>query len=134
MTMRGDDRDTELPAATVPPNTMHSWEVMASQFPEKGFPGITATAEHPRDFPDVTVDALQYRALDGSIIGILIRYPFVAGYERDGNANMWVRPDRRREGIGTSLLKEALRRWPNIDLMKQDYTPAGRAVATRLVE
>jgi GNAT superfamily N-acetyltransferase len=134
MTTPGEDRKTELPAATASHTTMHSWEVMAQQFPDKGFPGITATVEHPRDFPEVSVDALQYRALDGSIIGLLIRYPLVAGFERDGNVNVWVRPDRQREGIATSLLKEALRRWSNIDLMNQDYTPAGRAVAARLTE
>lgn len=82
----------------------------------------------------MSVDALQYQALDSSIVGILIRSPFVAGFERDGNVNVWVRPDRQREGIATSLLEEALRRWSSIDLIKQDDTAVGRAVAARLAE
>jgi GNAT superfamily N-acetyltransferase len=48
-----------------------------------------------------------------------------------GDGLMAVRPDRRRQGIGTRLLAVAVQLWPEADLMKQKfYSEDGR----RLVE
>lgn len=121
----------QLPDATVDPKTMPSFGDLARQFDSKGFPGITASVEQPADFPGVTVDALQYRALNGELVGILIHYgETVPGLERAGNVNIWVRKDHQRKGIATSLVRRALRRWPDIDVMQQNYIPSGRAVVS----
>jgi GNAT superfamily N-acetyltransferase len=62
--------------------------------------------------PGYHVDCLLYRDDDGELVGILNYYPAAyPPFERASNANLWVRPDRRRQGIGRALGLEALRRW-----------------------
>lgn len=108
---------------------MPSWESQASQYPRTGAPGISYfRGEVTAGFH---VDCLLYRDDDGELIGILNHYPTdFPPYERRGNVNIWVRPDRRRQGIGTQLSLESVRRWEPIEAEKVRYTRAGLEWAT----
>jgi ribosomal protein S18 acetylase RimI-like enzyme len=50
-----------------------------------------------------------------------------------GEFNIAVQKEFRRRGIGTALLKEAIRRF-KVDLEKQEYTRNGAALANRFHE
>jgi len=47
--------------------------------------------------------------------------------------NVLVHPRRQRRGIGSALVREALRRWPEIDPERQTYTPEGAALANAVL-
>jgi GNAT superfamily N-acetyltransferase len=111
-----------------------TWESQACQYAESGPPGPNheqhATAENgdevavgdPRAV--MLIDCLLMRDTDGALIGILNHYTGENEYEKTGNVNMWVRPDRQRRGIGTYLWGEAQARW-NADWQQQRYTEEG---------
>jgi GNAT superfamily N-acetyltransferase len=96
--------------ATVTDERMHSWESQAPQYPPTGPPGISYFRGELSD--ELFVDCLLYRDETGELVGILNRYPAdFPPHEREGDWNIWVRPDRRRQGIGTALLIELRFRW-----------------------
>lgn len=109
--------------ASIADDMMLSWESQARQYPERGEPGI---GYFRGDLSDGDyVDCLLFRGPSGRVWGILNHYPIDSYWEKKHNANLWVHPQKRLRGIGTSLLKEALRRWPAINLSQQRYSEAG---------
>ena len=103
-------------------NPLFSWENQAKQYPKHGngivyFKGIINTS--------VWVDCLLYYGDDNLLQGILNHYPLALyPYQKKGSVNILVRPDKRRVGIATALLDEAVKRF-KIKLNEQDYTPEG---------
>jgi GNAT superfamily N-acetyltransferase len=90
----------------VPEERMFTWESQVTQYPETGPPGISYFRGQVTD--EVFVDCLLYRDETGELVGILNHYPTaLPPYERQGGRNIWVHPDRRRQGIGTALILEA---------------------------
>lgn len=149
--------DTDrLPPASVP-ELAFSWASQARQFPKKGRPGIEYVHAEGVEFASgecagvevrfrTNVETLLHRNSRGDLTGILYYYPDGAPLadpallgetiwlEEPGNVNIMVRPNRQRRGIGSLLVREALRRWPAIDLTRQTFTPAGRALAARILD
>lgn len=79
------------------------------------------------------VDALLYKNKYGQIIGILNHYPFdFPPYEKKGNINVMVAPKEQGKGIGLKLVKEALNRYPDIDLYQQEWTPQGQSLLKQI--
>ena len=98
------------------------WENQARQYPKYGS-GITYFKGECED--NTWVDCLLYYGYDNELHGILNHYPFeMPPYQKAGSVNLQVRPDRRRKGIATALLDEAIKRF-NIILGDQEYTPDG---------
>jgi GNAT superfamily N-acetyltransferase len=112
-----------------------SWESQARQYAYRDAPGIRLERHHVGDWPDWTqVDCLLYRDENGLLVGILNRYLDSNNpLEQEGNCNLWVRPDRQRQGIGTALLVEAMKRW-DIDFEKQKFTSQGLLFFAALCE
>jgi GNAT superfamily N-acetyltransferase len=119
---------------SIPARLAFSWESQVSQYPAKGPIGIHYFAGET-DYG--IVHCLLYRSTKGEVVGILNYYdghlkPNV--WETAGNVNVWVHPDRQRQGIATALLRRAKERWPEINLDQQRFTESGAALATRLRE
>jgi len=82
---------------------------------------------------DKWIDALLYKNKYGEIIGILNHYPFdFEPYEKKGNINVMVAPHEQGKGIGLKLIKEALKRYPDIDLYQQHWTPQGQSLLRKI--
>lgn len=113
----------------IPP--AYDWESQAQQYAYRDTPGICyerhSTYELGAQLGDkiAFIDCLLYRDEDGLLVGILNYYPNDNEWEQAGNVNMWVKPDHQRQGIGTALAVEGLRRWPDTDLEQQRYTSQG---------
>lgn len=114
--------------ASIAADELLSWESQVCQYPTKGRPGISY---FPGQTPLGIVDCLLMRDLAGDVVGILNHYGFDSVWERTGNVNVWVRPDRQRKGIGRLLVAEANQRWP-INLDQQRFTPDGVKFAETL--
>ena len=98
------------------------WENQARQYPRYGT-GITYFKGICED--NMWVDCLLYYGYDNELHGILNHYPFeMPPYQKAGSVNLQVRPDRRRKGIASALLDEAIKRF-NVKLEDQEYTPDG---------
>jgi len=111
-----------------------SFESQAKQYPPKGEPGISYYPGYLNDKAGNIVDCLLYRTADGELVGILNHFGFdLPPYEKKGNFTVLVSIHHLRKGIATQLLQEACRRWP-IDFTKQQYTPAGAALANSFVK
>ncbi len=96
--------------ANVSDERMYSWESQAAQYPPSGPPGFSYFRGNVSD--ELYVDCLLYRDQAGELVGILNHYPTdIPPHEREGDGNIWVRPDRRRQGIGSSLVTESFIRW-----------------------
>lgn len=118
------------PRATKPDIHPMEWVGQMSQFPEKGPPGLSYFKGEIDD--ERHVDSLLFRDDEGTLRGILYRYPFdFPPYEKKGNVNVLVDPLRQRRGIGTKLWREAEKRW-GINQRQQDYTPAGAKFIARM--
>ena len=98
------------------------WENQARQYPRYGS-GITYFKGICDD--NIWVDCLLYYGKDNELHGILNHYPLeMPPYQKAGSVNIQVRPDRRRKGIASTLLNEAIKRF-NVNLENQEYTPDG---------
>lgn len=130
------------------PASAFDWTSQAKQYREKGEPGIRLerrcvdidSGEEVFDVdpalagPRITVtDCLLFRDAEGTLIGILNHYDGRSPLEKKGGINIWVRPDRQRQGVGTSLVIEALRRWDDMLPESQRYTEAGLAFLKSLI-
>ncbi len=109
--------------ATFSRNPLFEWENQARQYPKQGN-GI----EYFKGYygKGLWVDCLLYYGNDGQLNGILNHYPFeMFPYQKKGSINIQVRSDKRRRGIATALLNEAIKRF-RVNLKKQEYTHTGR--------
>jgi GNAT superfamily N-acetyltransferase len=117
---------------SVSSDLVYAWATQAPQYPPDGPPGISYFRGDVS--PDVWVDCLLWRDEDGTLRGILNRYPTdIPPWEAQGNFNLWVDPDWHRQGIGTALITEADRRW-SLDFEQQRYTLEGAALVARYLE
>lgn len=122
----------------IPP--AYSWESQAKQYAESGAPGLTLeqhmvdteTGDEVFDVPAElagpnisVVDCLLYRDELGSLVAILNHYDGKIPMEAADAVNLWVRPDRQREGIGKMMAREAMSMWPGVKLDNQRYTRMG---------
>lgn len=126
----------ELIARIVQHQIAFAWPAQASQYPPIGHHGIRYFKGELRDGEfggGAYVDCLLFRDEDGVLTGILNHYPQdMPPYAAAGEVVIQVRPDQRRKGIATRLLREALTRWP-IDLRGQQSTPDGYAFVERFL-
>jgi hypothetical protein len=107
-----------------------TWKSQAEQYLNRGEPdGYRYERHYANEHdapPGAPVDCLLRFDEKGLLVGILNHYP--EGGEDDleqaGNVNLWVRPNRQRQGIATALLIEANRKW-HIDINQQKLTPDG---------
>jgi GNAT superfamily N-acetyltransferase len=114
----------ESQVTRVPTEQMYSWESQLAQYSRTGPPGISYFSGRVTD--EIFVDCLLYRDEAGEIVGILNHYPTdLPPHERQGGRNIWVHPGRRRQGIGTALLLEALIRFGPVPEGDPKFTDAG---------
>lgn len=131
---------SDAPPVSIPEWAMLSWESQERQYPATGSPGITHAIHSEPGFDrfglprKLVIESLTMRDDDGKLIGIFYYYPQDC-YERTGekletagNANVFVHPDHRRQGVGTQLVTEATQRW-DIDFEQQRYSASGSALA-----
>lgn len=96
------------------------WASQVVQYPP---PGIGYFAGEVPGAPPV--DCLLWRDEHGALCGVLNYFSLdYLPLERAGNFMVMVDPERRRRGIATALLAEAVSRWP-INFEQQAYTRAG---------
>ena len=115
-----------LPEATVD-DLSWAWQGQADQHPATDTPGFHFRVEEPGKHP---IEILLHYGEDKALNGILYCYPKgMPGYEDRGAINMWADPERQRQGIGTSLLREFESSHHPIDWYAQSFSPAGRATA-----
>jgi GNAT superfamily N-acetyltransferase len=108
-----------------------AWETQVVQYPSGGSPGISYLRGQVD--PAYYVDCLLFRGDDGELIGVLNHFPAdYPPYERAGNVNIWVRPDRQRQGVARALILEALGRW-EFRWENQRITPSGARIAASMV-
>jgi GNAT superfamily N-acetyltransferase len=111
---------------------IHTWRSQACQYAPTGDPGITL--EHYNiciQGSYTMVDCLLYRDTDGTLIGIWNHYNENNPFQAPGSCNLWVRPDKQRQGIGTELLRRADELWDLAD--QATYTADGNAWIEGLV-
>ena len=110
--------------------------MQADHFAPTGEPGISWERHVLREYtPYVIVHCLIWRDDSGVVRGILYYYPAGAPEHREEphSVTMFVDPGHRRQGIGTALVTEALRRWhKTIDPDAQHYSADGLALVTAL--
>ena len=125
-----------------------SWASQAKQYAESGAPGLTLERhmvkvdtgievfDVPPELagPEISVvDCLLFRDDTGSLVAILNHYDGKIALEATDAVNLWVRPDRQREGIGKMMTREAMQRWPGVRLENQRYTRMGMHLLKSLV-
>lgn len=109
-----------------------SWDTQVVQYPARDTPGIHYFRGDIGQ--GMWVDCLLHYDPDGSLSGILNHCPQdIPPFEKKGAVNMWVRPDRVRQGIGTALVDEAFDKWRFFG-EDQRLTPNGAGFARHLHE
>lgn len=117
------------------PEAEFSFESQRCQYPDRGQPGINYFRGDFDDGPFVGkhVDVLLHRDADGWVTGILFHYPFdMPPWEHKGGVNIFVSPERGRQGVAAALLRVGGPRF-NLNLVQQNYTPAGAAFINRFL-
>lgn len=119
--------------ASIPSSLMFTWESQARQYPELLPPGTHRISEHVGQYP---VECLVHYNELGELVGILNYYPqSIPPYEVEGNINIWIRKDFKRQGIATALLMELLQLgWYIRPMHKQLLTVEGVEFFTRMIE
>lgn len=126
---------------TIPDSELYSWESQVCQFPKVGKPGLSycefcvcgrrACSAGTESCGRMPVDTFLFRNNKGHLVGVLYHYATDSDYEKRGNVNIWIRPDRQRRGIGTKLVEYAIRKLGPINFDQQRYTAAGAAFAEK---
>jgi GNAT superfamily N-acetyltransferase len=126
-----------------------SWESQANQYAKTGAPGLTleqhmVDTESGNEVFDVPADragpgisvinCLLLRDERGGLVAILNHYDGKNPLESADAVNLWVRPDRQRQGIGKMMTREAMKRWPGIKLEAQRYTRMGMYLLQSLIK
>lgn len=134
--MRPDRPPRRLPAGV---GALFAWESQAPQYERDDIvprPGIVHWTVPEDERPAGTpVECLLYYGEFLGLLGILNYYPEGSPLgDAPHDFFLVVHPDRRRQGVGSALIREACRRWPQIDLLGQAYTDAGWATALSVLE
>lgn len=146
-----------IPAPSIAARFLYTWDSQVVQYPKHGEQGIDHVVGNfvaPGSPQPLTVDGVRqlytetedpgyigqrvltllYRNRKGRIVGILNYYPQDGPDEKQGNVNLWVKPECQGGGIGTKLVNELARRgWPTT-WEQQSYSMAGHSFATRYLE
>ena len=126
-------------APTLATSRMHHWESQARQYARLSHPGLHHELHTVMGVPIHCL--LWYGQPPGTrdlgprsrLHGILNYYPYdMPPHQGAGDVNVWVDPATWCRGIGSHLLREAVRRW-YVDLAAQRYTPAGARLAESVI-
>jgi GNAT superfamily N-acetyltransferase len=118
------------------------WDDNNFSLPEIGDPGIQCMRRRGwvgAQFDlTATVDCLIYRDTAGLLVGYLLRFPKAIRDKNGlvgsaGEITLAVKPDHRRQGIGTALLKEAASRW-DTNWANQSYSASGLELIKSVVD
>lgn len=130
------------PKRTVPFSITHSWQSQEWQYRTRTDIPKAEGIVHwtvPSHLAPVRIECLLFfwrlptPALN--LLGICNYYPEGSPQgEQPHDTLTLVHPDFRRLGIGSALLREAMRRWPQIKLADQTYTAQGWALVNNLKE
>ena len=83
--------------------------------------------------PEGTLHMMFWYDNSGQLRGVLAYAPNgVSGILEAGHFSFCVDPERRSQGIGSSMLRKAKRLWPNLNFEIQTYTPAGLACLQKM--
>ncbi len=115
-------------AAAIPALPEWAIEQQFEQYPTSGPEGISYFKGEINEH--MWVDCLLYFK-GGRLVGVLNRFPKDMGPEKKDNVLIIVRPEARRQGIGSQLWAEAKRRW-NVKAQGQDQTPNGKAFTDKV--
>lgn len=113
-----------------------SFESQRVQYAYRDTPGLAYERHSLGVWPAITIiDCLLMRDSEGLLVGILNHYPDDSNpLETPGNINVFVHPECYRQGIATALVREAARRWPDLEPDQQRYTPLGVAFLDGLIK
>jgi GNAT superfamily N-acetyltransferase len=107
------------------------WQYSTKNRAEIGPAGMTQV-----DFTELgrPVNSLEWRDGEGVLRGIINYYPKgLPASKRAGEVQLNVDPSARRQGIGMSLVKEAIRLW-DIQAKKQRYNTASAGLTESWLE
>lgn len=118
---------------TIPSFPDAMWETQVVQYEgfehTKGYDGVSYTQVK---LSEGYVDTLLY-CRNSEIIGILNYFPVdIPPYEKKGNVFLVVSPEHKRQGIGTALVLEGLRRGFEIRI-DQEFTKEGFSLVTKIL-
>lgn len=112
---------------------MWSFKSQSDQFDEIGKPGLSYFKGTGNGLKKGQwVDCLLWRDEQGKLKGIVYHYPQDLPLEKKGNMNIFIAPDAKRQGIGTKLVAEAIKRY-KVDLRQQRYSEEGAAFINNFV-
>jgi ribosomal protein S18 acetylase RimI-like enzyme len=126
-----------MPKVEATPGLERTWETMQALCASTGPPGISHWSKTIKA-GETTLHGhvLEYRDQQGRLVGGLQLHIMQMGRETSTPTvhSVVVDPGFRRQGIATQLAREALRRWPDLDLFTQQYTEDGAAFVNRFLE
>lgn len=113
------------------------WNEQAPQYDRPDIvdrsPGVHAWEVPLADSDGIVIKVLLHYGSDGQLDGILDYFPLGTPMDLPGDVLVLVKPTHRCRGIGTSLLNEARRLWPEINLRDQCFTPMGEALVDHIL-
>jgi ribosomal protein S18 acetylase RimI-like enzyme len=119
------------------PGLERTWETMQALCAPTGSPGISHWSKTARA-GDATLHGyvFEYRDQQGTLRGALQLHIIQTGRDTSTPTvhSLVVDPSFKRQGIATQLAREALKRWPDLDLFTQQYTEDGAAFVNRFLE